>query len=828
MLLEKNTYLDLAIAPRMLIAASQLKVLEAVAIINHLNETTEIEQISALIAQNIAQSNLVEYRNISSLERDTFSSIASCVVVFDQTRLLGTFSQRDILRLIEKQVDLRSLSLGQTMLEILNIAPNVIKRSQIQDFDSMLNLLQSYRCEYLLIINDDDELLGVASKESICFARYQLAEDSLSNVEAQKRAVLTAIPDLIYRVSFDGNYLECFSSSYVANLLPPNFDPINKNIFEVVPPRLAERKLAAIRQAIATGEIQTFEQQLQIDGKIQHEEVQIVKVNDWEALTIIRNISDRKQAEEALRDSETRFRSIFDTTSVGISLASIEGRHLTVNKALCQMLGYSEAELLQTSFHDISHPDDLEKDLNQYQKLIDNEIDSYHIEKRYRAKNGSVFWTLISISLVRDLQGQPMYDIALIQNINELKNTQQELSQLNQELEMRIQQRTAALAKSEVHKQEILNAIPDLLLRLKVDGTCISCFLPRIPDQNAFFPVFNHISEVLSPEIVARQVEISKLAIATGEVQIYEHKILKYGKWVDEEVRISPCGDDEVLVLVRNISDRKQAEEALQLSNERLITTNQELERVTRLKDEFLATMSHELRTPLNAVLGIAEGLLDQVFGDLNERQKNSLRTIYKSGQHLLDLINDILDIAKIESGKFILDLAPVSIKSICEGSLDFVKHLAEQKNIQLELTINNGVPSAITIDERRMRQVLINLLGNAVKFTPKNGLVTLTVNLTRGEVAQSSDEERVQFCVSDTGIGIFPEDISRLFQPFVQISSRLNRQYAGTGLGLDLVKKLVELHGGWVSAVSEVGKGSCFTVSLPNNSKLQNSNAIL
>ena len=826
MLLEKNTYFDLAIASWTLIVAPQLKVLEAVAIINYLNqlnETTEIDQVSEWIIQNIVQSNLVGYRNTSPFKIDIHIPIPSCFVVVEQDQILGTFSQRDILCIIEKQLELQSLCLGDVMLEVLNVTPNAIMRSQIQDFESMLNLLQSHKCEYLLVLDDNNQILGLVSKESIYFARHQLAEDSLNNVEAQKRAVLTAIPDLIYRVSIDGNYLECFSSNYVANLLPASFDPIDKNIFEVVSQDLAELKLAAIRQAIATNEIQTFEQQLQIDDKIQYEEIQIVKVNDREALTIIRNIGDRKQAEEALRESEARFRSVFDTAAVGISLATTEGKHIAVNQALCQMVGYSEAELTTMCFQDISHPDDLENDLYQYKKLLNNEIDSYHIEKRYCAKNGDTIWALLGISIVRDLHGQPMYDIALIQNINELKNTQQQLSSLNQELETRIQQRTAALAESEVHKQEILNAIPDLLLRLKVDGTCISCFLPRIPDQEAFVPIIKHISELLSPEIVSQQIEVSKLALATGEVQIYEHRLHKYGKWVDEEVRISPCGNDEVLVLIRNVSDRKRAEEAITLSNERLITANQELERVTRHKDEFLAIMSHELRTPLNAVLGIAEGLLDQVFGDLNERQKNSLRTIYKSGQHLLDLINDILDIAKIESGKFSLDLAPVIVRAICEGSLDFVKHLAEQKNIQLKLIIGDKVPVAIAIDERRIRQVLINLLGNAVKFTPNDGCVTLTAKLMDSEAPLYCDQGELQFCVSDTGIGISPEGVNRLFQPFVQINSSFNRQYAGTGLGLDLVKKLVELHGGSVNVVSEVGKGSCFTVRLPNRTKLQN-----
>jgi signal transduction histidine kinase len=232
--------------------------------------------------------------------------------------------------------------------------------------------------------------------------------------------------------------------------------------------------------------------------------------------------------------------------------------------------------------------------------------------------------------------------------------------------------------------------------------------------------------------------------------------------------------------------------------------------------------MSHELRTPLNAILGISEGLQEEAFGTLNQRQQNSVATIQRSGKHLLELINDILDVAKIESGKFTLDLTTTSVRYLCDSSLSFVKHQAVQKNIQLNLMIHPQVPNEISIDERRIRQLLINLLNNAVKFTPKNGIVTLEVLLIESHSALSKNQQapaphEICFKVSDTGIGISAEDIGKLFQPFMQINSSLSRQYAGTGLGLNLVKKLAELHGGTVSVESTVGQGSCFAVHLPH-----------
>jgi CheY-like chemotaxis protein len=211
------------------------------------------------------------------------------------------------------------------------------------------------------------------------------------------------------------------------------------------------------------------------------------------------------------------------------------------------------------------------------------------------------------------------------------------------------------------------------------------------------------------------------------------------------------------------------------------------------------------------------------VFGDLNERQMRSLSLIETSGRHLLDLINDILDVAKIGAGKLDLELSSVAIEYLCKSSLEFVKQIASQKNIQLKLSINHSI-KMVTVDERRMRQALINLLSNAVKFTPKGGSVCLEVNLQAAETTKITTEcpYVMIFSIIDTGIGISPEDISNLFQAFVQIDSSLNRQYAGTGLGLTLVQQLVEMHGGCVSVASQVGEGSCFSIVLPYTESIE------
>jgi len=237
---------------------------------------------------------------------------------------------------------------------------------------------------------------------------------------------------------------------------------------------------------------------------------------------------------------------------------------------------------------------------------------------------------------------------------------------------------------------------------------------------------------------------------------------------------------------------------------------NAELSRVVQAKDEFLANMSHELRTPLNGILILTEVLIEQIRGPLNERQLDSLHTIQSSGHHLLSLINDILDLAKMEAGKLELLVETVNVNDICRSSLQFVKELAHQKQIRLIFS-NDNLEAQIQSDPRRLKQILINLLSNAVKFTADGGQVSL-------KILTDETHNIMRFVVQDTGIGIPAAAMPQLFKPFTQLDSGLAREHEGTGLGLTLVSRLVELHGGGIEVESEgiLGQGSCFTVSLP------------
>ena len=274
---------------------------------------------------------------------------------------------------------------------------------------------------------------------------------------------------------------------------------------------------------------------------------------------------------------------------------------------------------------------------------------------------------------------------------------------------------------------------------------------------------------------------------------------------ITERKRIEASLEEERNLLTQRVAER----------TEKLKQANAKLAEANRLKDEFLAGMSHELRTPLSAILGMSEALQTGLYGALNEDQQEPLRTITKSGQHLLALINDILDIARIEAGKLELNVTRVNVESVCKASLELINSLAVKKQLQVRYTIDDAA-QALEVDKRRLQQILANLLSNAVKFTATNGAIGL-------EVVGDKEAEIIQFTVWDTGVGIAEEDLQHLFEPFKQLDNRLSRRHEGAGLGLSLVYHMADMHGGSVSVQSEVGQGSRFTVALPWPHSIQN-----
>jgi len=275
--------------------------------------------------------------------------------------------------------------------------------------------------------------------------------------------------------------------------------------------------------------------------------------------------------------------------------------------------------------------------------------------------------------------------------------------------------------------------------------------------------------------------------------------------------KVEVASEDEIGDLASSFNRMAQALREREMDNARLFReleeTNRRLEAASRHKSEFLANMSHELRTPLNAVIGFSEILLDESVGELTpEERREFLGNILNSGRHLLRLINDILDLSKVEAGRMELHPERFSVVETLEGVLNTVRPLAARKRIGVEVALDPTLPTLVA-DPGKVKQILYNLLSNAIKFTPENGQIGVRVSRDRGEVC---------FAVWDTGIGIAPEDQTRIFEEFYQVEATTARQYEGTGLGLTLAKKFVELSGGRIWVESEPGKGSTFTFTLP------------
>lgn len=312
---------------------------------------------------------------------------------------------------------------------------------------------------------------------------------------------------------------------------------------------------------------------------------------------------------------------------------------------------------------------------------------------------------------------------------------------------------------------------------------------------------------------------------------IYETRLLtKDNQPLDVEVNAGMIpfeGVASALVLVRDISERKRTEQRFAASSRQLEEANRQLEAAigraselaykaesaNRSKSEFLANMSHELRTPLTTIVGMAELLREEAFGPMTASQKEGLKTIDASSQHLLDLINDIIDIARIETGRVELERKVTDVRALCGVCGRFIQDSSQRKMLKLSVDCD-AAPEKVWADPRRLRQILINLLGNAVKFTPEGGEIGLVA--TKDEITGG-----VRFTVWDTGIGIASDKLPQVFEPFEQVDASRGRKFGGAGLGLAMVHRLTTMHGGTVSVQSVLGQGSRFTVTIPDLASL-------
>jgi len=819
------------------------------------------------------------------------------------------------------------------------------------------------------------------------------AEAALLQSQAQTRAFLAGIPDIIFVIGADGIYQQVLSIPPDRDVCFGGIDPVGHSVFDFSLPELAHLKMQATLQAITTGKLQVYEQAIEIQGQQLYEEVRVVKIDTDEAMLIIRDITEQKQAELQLEKRDRYMTALVEIQQLLLSTKVDQALRDSILPVLAELSGADRAyifEQVQGADNDCwvrqtvewCQPGVPSQQKNPHLQNLHCQHDLPWLYEQFRTvgivncpvsqiplperqllieqgvcsilevpliANGEMFgfiglddchlertWDAVEAEMLRSLATA----IALAKASEQAVDA---LARLNQELESRVAQRTAALQKSEAQLQAFLNFAPSIIYAKDLQGRyslvnhafleLLACRFDDIigkTDDAIFSPpeaaqvqqndqallvdeefrrfeevltihgkqhtflankfllrdadgnlnsicgisiditerqeaqqllatseekfrnlvehahdiiyiltsdgIFNyvspnwteilghHIDEVLNqpfqpfvhPEDVSQCLAFLESILDTGKKQQgVEYRVKhKDGSWRWHTSNASPHYDSDgnivgCLGIAHDISDRKHAQAKLQ-------RTNAQLARATRLKDEFLANMSHELRTPLNAILGMTEGLQEQIFGPLNESQTKALNTIERSSNHLLTLINDVLDLSKVEAGHMELHLAPTSVTALCQTSLSFVRQQAMKKKIQLQTEIPE-MPLEIMIDERRINQVLINLLSNAVKFTPATGKITLKVELLEPETQLPElPPKTIRFAVIDTGIGIAPQDKHKLFQPFVQIDGALNRRQMGTGLGLALVKRIVQLHGGQIDLTSEVGVGSCFWVDLP------------
>ncbi len=558
-----------------------------------------------------------------------------------------------------------------------------------------------------------------------------------------------------------------------------------------------------------------------------------------------------KQSQEEAKQSETRFRSLIENGSDEISILDASGTLLYESPSSNPTLGYRSAEFVGKNLLQLVHPGDQDRVLKILAELLRDL--NYHPRERFRILHSNGTWRWIEAVGTNLLAESSVRGIVI--NYHDVTERVQAEEQIQKQLNRLNGLRVIDIA---IGSSLDLNITLDIVLEqaislLDVDACAVLLVNPEhqtveYAASRGFHSNVLHNTQLCVGKGYAGRAVLERKIIHVSNVMERGDGLAETLQWANE-VFNDYCGvplivkgeikgvleiyhrfplqtDPEWLDFLETLAgqaaiaiDNAQLFDSLQRANTELecrvtertaelYKTNAELERASRTKDEFLANMSHELRTPLNSILGLSESLLEQKRGSLNNNQQKSLQIIESSGRHLLDLINDILDLSKIEAGMFDFYPQPILVDEFCRSCLAFVKTQAFKKSITITY-IPDPFVSKIFVDPRRLKQILVNLLTNAVKFTSQDGRVILRVNA-------DLEQDLIQFSVIDSGIGIAPEDLQQLFQPFVQVDSSLTRQYEGTGLGLTLVQKLTDLHGGSVQVESEIGKGSCFTINIP------------
>ena len=531
----------------------------------------------------------------------------------------------------------------------------------------------------------------------------------------------------------------------------------------------------------------------------------------------------RKQAEEALLKAGALQSAIFNSANFSSIATDAKGVIQIFNVGAERMLGYTAAEVMnKITPADISDPQEViarAKELSaELETLITPGFEALAFkasrgiediyELTYIRKDGSRFPAVVSVTALRDDQDTIIGYLLIGTDNTARKQIEAEQMQLSQRLRDH-QFYTRSLFECNIDAimtTDPSSIITDVNKQMEMLTGCTRDELIGAPFKNYFTdPDLAETSikqvlrekKVMNYELTARARNGKETVVSINATTFYDRDRKLQG----------------VFAAARDVTERKRLDQVLNEKNIELESAKSVAENTNRAKSDFLANMSHELRTPLNSVIGFSEVLQDQMFGQINEKQREYLNNILTSGRHLLSLINDILDLSKVESGKMKLELSTFSLRETVDDSLMMLREKAIKSGVGLQMELAPQADVNIVADQRKVKQILFNLVSNAVKFTSAGGTIV---------VSAVKDGEFIEVTVADTGLGVKDEDIPKLFHPFTQLESVYTKQYEGTGLGLALTRQLVELHGGRVWVKSEFGTGSRFSFTIPLDREAQ------
>ncbi len=525
-------------------------------------------------------------------------------------------------------------------------------------------------------------------------------------------------------------------------------------------------------------------------GEIRHVEVYInaISIRGKELFfTNVYDITASKKAERKLAESEEKFKQVVELSVDGIIIGANNGKIVDCNGAACRIFGYDKKEILELKLIDLL--------LEDFHRIIPDAANGSEItgdkivERLFKRKDGTLFSSEVATRKFK--LGNEERLIVYIRDITERKKAEK------------------ALKESEENFRTLVNNTLDGILILNFEGEVITAnaAVGKMFGLDLKNVAGKSITKYLAPESVPKAIadQINVLNDKGGYLSVYR-AISASGEpfWIEGlGTKIIYQNQPANIVVIRDITARKEAEDAL-------ICAKTAAEAANRTKSEFLTNMSHELKTPLNSIIGFSDLLKEGIAGPLNEKQSRYAQFISTSGKNLLNIINDILELSKAEAGEADLNLEEFSVDDSINKVISNSLPQIQKKNIKFNYNSENR-DLWISADENKFRKIISSLLSNAVKFTPAEGSI---------EISSRQEGNLAIITVKDTGIGIPEDDLDNIFKPFVQLDPSLSRIFEGTGLGLTLVKRYVEMHGGSISVESKEGKGSSFRIELPVNRK--------